>query len=160
MSDTSTTVTNPGNTGASPERTFTQAEMDAIIGDRLARERAKFADYDSLKDKAAKFDKAEEASKSELQKATEKAAALQKQLDALTKANDIRQVRDKVAKDLKVPAELLTGEDEPTCTAQAKAILAFAKQETPEVRDGGEVTTSGTRTTADQFAEWVDKAMQ
>ena len=30
---------------AEPERTFTQAEMDAIIGDRLKRERAKYADY-------------------------------------------------------------------------------------------------------------------
>ena len=33
------------------QKTFTQAEMDAIIGDRLARERQKYADYDSLKEK-------------------------------------------------------------------------------------------------------------
>ena len=31
------------------ERTFTQAEMNAIISDRLTRERSKYADYDDLK---------------------------------------------------------------------------------------------------------------
>ena len=38
------------------ERTFTQAELNAIVADRLARERAKYADYDKLKDKAGKAD--------------------------------------------------------------------------------------------------------
>ena len=56
---------------AEPERTFTQAEMDAIIGDRLKRERAKYADYNELAKKAKAFDEAEEAGKSELQKAVE-----------------------------------------------------------------------------------------
>ena len=46
-----------------PERTFTQAEMDAIIGDRLNRERKKYADYEDIKAKAAKFDELENASK-------------------------------------------------------------------------------------------------
>ena len=32
-----------------PEKTFTQAELDAIVGDRLKRERAKYADYSDLK---------------------------------------------------------------------------------------------------------------
>ena len=60
------------------QRTFTQAEMNAIIQDRLTRERGKYADYEALKAKAAKFDAAEEAGKTELQKANEKADALQK----------------------------------------------------------------------------------
>ena len=51
------------------QRTFTQAEMNAIIQDRLTRERGKYADYETLKAKAAKFDAAEEAGKTELQKA-------------------------------------------------------------------------------------------
>lgn len=33
------------------ERTFTQSEMNAIIQDRLNRERSKYADYDTLKAK-------------------------------------------------------------------------------------------------------------
>ncbi|MBR4514596.1 MAG: hypothetical protein IKO61_06900, partial [Lachnospiraceae bacterium] len=40
-----------------------------IIADRVQRERSKYNDYDSLKEKAAKYDAHEEASKTELQKA-------------------------------------------------------------------------------------------
>ena len=31
------------------ERTFTQSELDAIVADRLKRDRAKYADYEQLK---------------------------------------------------------------------------------------------------------------
>ena len=37
-------------------KTFTQAELDKIVGDRLSRERSKYADYESLKEKAARLD--------------------------------------------------------------------------------------------------------
>ena len=81
MEETNETV-NQENTDKNPETsTFTQEQVDAIVAERLKRERAKYADYDDLKTKATKYDEAEEASKSELQKATEKAAALQKRLD-------------------------------------------------------------------------------
>jgi len=68
---------------AEPERTFTQAEMDAIIGDRLKRERSKYADYESLKEKAAQFDAAQEATKSDYEKAVEERDALKARLDKL-----------------------------------------------------------------------------
>lgn len=45
-----------------------QEELDRIVGQRLARERAKFGDYDDLKAKAAKYDEADAASKTEQQK--------------------------------------------------------------------------------------------
>lgn len=45
-----------------------QEDLNRIIEQRLARERSKFADYDALKDKAAKFDQADAATKTELQK--------------------------------------------------------------------------------------------
>lgn len=50
------------------QRTFTQAELEAIIGDRLARERAKYGDYDDLKSKASELDKIREAEKTDLEK--------------------------------------------------------------------------------------------
>ena len=40
-----------GTAGAGTEKTFTQAEMDAIIEGRLAREKQKYADYEDLKEK-------------------------------------------------------------------------------------------------------------
>jgi hypothetical protein len=79
MPDNTEQVENTAQAG----KTFTQAEMDAIIGDRLARERAKYADYSEIKAKAAKYDEAEEANKTELQKAVEERDALKSQLDAL-----------------------------------------------------------------------------
>ena len=121
------------------ERTFTQAEMNAIISDRLNRERTKYADYDALKAKAQQFDAAQEAGKTELQKANEKAASLQAQLDSLTKANTLRELRAKVAAETGVPADLLSGDTEEGCKAQAEAILKFAKPAGyPTVRDGGD----------------------
>jgi hypothetical protein len=83
MPETTPQVDNNATQGATAEKTFTQAEMDAIIGDRLARERAKYADYAEIKAKAAKFDEAEEANKSELQKAVEERDALKARIDKL-----------------------------------------------------------------------------
>ena len=55
--------------GTSPEKTFTQSQLDAIVADRLKREREKYPDYDDLKAKAARLDELEAANKSELEKA-------------------------------------------------------------------------------------------
>ena len=139
------------------ERTFTQAEMNAIISDRLTRERSKYADYDDLKAKAAQFDAAQEAGKTELQKANEKAAKLQQQLDALNSANTLREVRAKVSAATGVPADLLSGDTEEACTAQAQAILKFAKPGYPNVRDGGDPHHTPTCSTRQQFADWFEQ---
>lgn len=39
-----------------PPKTFTQADVDKMIQARLAKEQAKFADYDAIKEKAGKVD--------------------------------------------------------------------------------------------------------
>ncbi|WP_151737237.1 scaffolding protein [Paenibacillus tengchongensis] len=49
----------PDPAPAAPEKTFTQAELDALIADRLGRERKKFADYDELKTKLTALEQAE-----------------------------------------------------------------------------------------------------
>ena len=91
MSEENATVT----TQETPEqgRTFTQDEVNAIIGKRLAEDRAKYADYEALKEKAAKFDEAEEAAKSDLQKATERADELQAKLDTMIQADKLRRIQ-------------------------------------------------------------------
>ena len=89
-----------------------------------------------------------------LQKANEKAAKLQAQLDSMTKANTLRDLRGKVAAATGVPAELLSGDTEEACTAQAQAILKFAQPGYPSVRDGGEVRNKPTGSTRQQFADW------
>lgn len=139
------------------ERTFTQAELNAIVQKRLGEQAAKYENYEELKAKAQRLDEIQEQNKSELQKATEKADALQKELDVIKKANSVREIREDVAKELGVPAHLLKGETKEECEAQAKDILSFAKPKSyPNVKDGGEARTTGTGTTRDQFANWFD----
>lgn len=68
---------------------YTQAELDRMFQDRVARERAKFGDYDDLKAKAAELDKLQEASKTDLQKAQDaQAAAERRATEAETRAQE------------------------------------------------------------------------
>ena len=134
------------------EKTFTQSELNAIIADRISEVKQKYSDYDDLKAKATKFDEAEEASKSELQKATEARDALQAELDKVR----VDATRSRVAASKGLPVDLITGKTEEECTAQADAILAYAKKpEYPTVQDGGEVTPTGKKTPQDSFVEWM-----
>lgn len=82
--------------------------------------------------------------------------ALQSELNGMKQAESLRTMRSKVAGEKKVPAELLTGETEEACAAQADSILAFAKSSGyPAVPDGGEVRTPPSSQTRDKFAEWA-----
>ena len=78
-------------------------------------------------EKAGKYDELQENGKTELQKANEKAARLEKELGDLKKTNSVRAIREKISGEMKVPAELLTGEDEETCKKQAEAFLKYIK---------------------------------
>lgn len=139
------------------ERTFTQAELNAIIQKRVGEVSAKYENYEELKAKAQKFDEIEEQSKSELQKANERADALQAELDGMKRADSVRKIREEVATEMGVPANLLNGGTKEECEAQAKGILSFAKPDSyPSVKDGGEVRNVSTGQTRDQFASWLD----
>lgn len=153
----STDIQETNSNEVEAQKTFTQEEVDAIINGRFGRMMEKYKDYDALKAKADKFDEIEEASKTELQKATEKAKALQDELDAFKKAESLRTMREKVAHDTGIPVNLLTAESEDACKEQAKQILEFSRPSGyPQVRDGGEVRTSGKKSTRDSFAEWFN----
>lgn len=106
-------------------KTFTQAELDAAVESRLARERAKYSDYDTLKDKAAKFDQAQEAAKSELQKAQDRASDFEAKYNASEKALAAMKARSKVASETGVPEALLTGETEEDCKKFAESLLKW-----------------------------------
>lgn len=107
------------------EKTFTQAELDAQIAQRLERERAKYSDYDAIKAKAAKFDEAEAARKSELQQALEQAADYKAKLDAREKEIATANARGKVSSETGVPAQLLVGDTEEACKAYADKLLKW-----------------------------------
>lgn len=142
------------------EKTFTQAELNAILQKRLGEQAAKYGDYEELKGKAQKYDEIEEQNKTEVQKANEKADALQKELDGMKKADSVRQIREEVAKEKGVPAHLLKGETKEECEAQANDILSFAKPKGyPSVKDGGEPSATPSGQTRDQFANWFNSKL-
>lgn len=96
-----------------PEQTFTQADVDKIVKERVGRERAKYADYDDLKAKAG-----------EKQTVEERLAAMEKRAtDA-----EVGRLRSDIAAEHGISKEdrdlFLTGADEDTLTAQAKRLAA------------------------------------
>jgi hypothetical protein len=76
-----------------PEKTFTQAELDAIIQDRLARLDKKYADYKDLKAASEKLKILEATKLTEEEKAKAKLADLQKAIaekDAILQARELK----------------------------------------------------------------------
>lgn len=135
---TGTTTPEGGNSTTTPAApaatTFTQADVDRIVGERVRREREKFADYDALKAKAAEAD----TSKSDLQKLTDRVTAAEKRAaDA-----EAKQLRAEVAsaKGLSAAqAKRLTGTSKEELEADADELLeAFGgkKDAKPEGEDG------------------------
>lgn len=154
------TVNQETQTAEVEQKTFTQEEVNSIIAERLGRDRQKYADYDSLKQKAEEFDKLQEANKTELQKATERADSLEKQLAEIKKANEVRDIRLKISNETGVPLELLTAETEEECRSMAEKINAFAMPKGyPKVTDGGEVSGTLKRSSRDQFAEFMNSIL-
>lgn len=92
----------------------TQEDLDKVIGARLARERDKYADYDDFKAAASKLADAE---------------ARLAQIDAQAALDKIR---NDVAQEAGVPAELLRGSTKDELTAHASA-LAEALKARPSV---------------------------
>lgn len=133
--------------GAPAEKTFTQAEMDAIISDRLKRERAKYADYSELAKKAKAYDEAEEASKSELQKAVEERDKYKAEVDKLHAERERADLVAKVAAEQGVDAALLA-----RMAGDVEENAAFLKQQAESapkyepVHDGGEARPPAGRT--------------
>ena len=155
MPETTPQVDNNATQGATAEKTFTQAEMDAIIGDRLARERAKYADYAEIKAKAAKFDEAEEANKSELQKAVEERDALKARIDKLeadkAHADAVADAAAKYGVDAVLLARM-SGDVEENAAILKEKMANMPKY--GEVNDGGEVNApSQKKTTGELFAD-------
>lgn len=93
------------------ERTFTQADVDKIVGERIAGVKAKYADYDEIKTTA--------------DAAAATAAELDQTKAALAEAQGTN-LRQKVATEHGVPVELLHGATEDELTASATALAAFA----------------------------------
>lgn len=141
-----------GDTESTTPKTFTQAEVDAMIRKRAERVAAeKYPDYAELQDKAKRLDQIEEANKTELQRQADRLAASEK-----SKAEAQREaLRLRVATRHGVTEEdmdlFLTGDDEDTLTRQAERLAtreadrqqAEADAEAERLRNGTHVPGEG-----------------
>lgn len=101
-------------------KTFSQADVDKIVEARLAKER-RSESYRELERKAAAYDKTVEENKTELQKAQERAAALEAENKRITRENLV----SKVCLEKGIPAkfaQLITGDDEESITQSADLV--------------------------------------
>lgn len=108
-----------GSTGSgSTEKTFTQAEVDKLIRDRLARERGKYADYDDLKAKAAEADKG----KTQIDRIEAQLAEMTKQAEKNAREVLIRDVADELGISVK-QAKRLSGSTREELLADGREFL-------------------------------------
>ena len=116
--------------------------MDKIVSERIARERGKFADYNDLKAKAAKFDEIEAQNATELEKATKKAAD-EARAEMSTKTN-ARLIRAEV----KAAAAAARFHDPADAAMQLAARFGEIK-----VSDDGDVDEATVKTLIDDLAQ-------
>lgn len=105
----------------------TQEDLNKVLGERLKREREKFADYDVLKQAADELKRLKDAEKSEVEKAQERIAELEKQ--AADNAAAATRARIQASYGISdADAELfLTATDEDALTKQAKTLAELRK---------------------------------
>ena len=121
----------------------TQEELDRIIGERIKREREKYADYESLSERAKKLEKekadllnAIDGNSQLLQEKDGVISAKDSELAELQKINDSfkkTQLRTQVAVRNGIPydlAERLQGDDEESLQADAERLSALIKPKT------------------------------
>lgn len=129
MSDDGT-PSGDGQQAAPAEKTFTQADVDKIIQDRLARVKQEPpADYEDLKAKAAKLDDLEAANQSELDKLIARAETAEK---TATEAQD--KARQSDIRSAVIAAATTAGAVDPD------AVLALLPNDAVTVGDDGQVT--------------------
>ena len=137
----------PSAEGSGRERTFTQDEVNAIVQERLKKERAKYEGYDEAKARAEEADGL-----------SERLEALTKERDELAAEKARRELVDKVAADTGLPRELvaaLSATDEEGLASQAELVRSQIPAHPARTDDGGGAAAAP-RSTAQMFADSIE----
>lgn len=129
-----------------------QEELDRIIQKRIERERSRYSDYDELKEKASQLDEIEESKKSEIEKATARAAELEAQLEQA----QLAVLRSDVAADKGVPSNLLTGSTKEELEASADSLIEFRSSAKQSPRSSAFKDVSGEAVKGDTGSQFAD----
>jgi len=130
-----------------PEKTFTQAELDEIIKQRLARESGKYADYD---EKAKRLEELEKAAEEQRQAGLSEAERLKelaetKQTEAQTLAEELAQLKQQVEVDRKQSAfkQVASGGEFNLSADRVEAALKLADLSAVEKAENGDYDVKG-----------------
>ena len=137
--NTETTEAATTQTDTSAPKTFTQEELDRIVGERVSREKSKYAD---VEEKARKFDELQEASKTDLERITGERDTFKTTAESAAAEN----LRLRVALAKGLPSELidrLRGSNKEELEADADELLKLVKPQGHTSFDGGKGRESG-----------------
>lgn len=107
-------------------QTFTQEQVNSLLAEQKRKHGEKFADYDDLKAKADQFDKLEEQSKTELQKAIERAEAAEKRAAQFEAKEQVATWAADIVKGSSIPASVLRGSTREELEAHFNDLKALA----------------------------------
>jgi len=114
-------------------KTFTQDQVNAFMAEEKRKTQATFADYDDLKAKAEKFDKAEQASLSELERERKAHEVDAAELKKYQTREQVSKWAAEIVKDSPIPANVLRGSTKEELVEhfeQLKALAVPTKQRT------------------------------
>lgn len=117
-----------------------QEQFDGLVKDRLAREKAKYADYDDLKTAAEAFEEQKTALEQQIADAVSRAETAEGKVQEFETEKQISSWRDEVAKAAGVPADALRGSTKEEFEAHAEVLkpLVTAATAGPIVRTVGD----------------------
>lgn len=131
----------------------TQAELDNIIESRLKRERAKYSDYNDLKQKAEHVD----ALTTERDSLNDQVKTLKAENETYKQHEQVAAWRNEVSNDTGIPSELLTADTKEGMEAQAKTLGKYINVSAPIVSgDGKAPNNNAGAATRDIFANALE----
>lgn len=134
----------------------TQEALNSIIESRLQRERAKYADYEHLKEEAGKVD----GLVAERDSLKSKIEELEKENGVFKEQEQRRVWAEEVAKEYGVPTEALRGETKEEMTAHAEILKKYVNSSSLVVAGDGktpgkQVTTSNSEKFSNLIKEMI-----
>lgn len=141
-------------------KTFTQEQVNEMMGKVRREAKAQFTDYAELKVKAEKLDALEEASKSEQEKLMERLSSLEKENAQMKAQKAHSELIAKVAAAKGVPSALLHGETEDDIAAVADSLIAWSGGKTvtyPADKGGAAHSVAITKDEIDKIKDPVQR---
>lgn len=148
---------NPAMEGSEP-KTFTQEQVNALVGNARTHERSKYPNYDQYKAAFEELEKIREGEKSDLQKAIERAEKAEGERNALQAEKDRNSWAQEVSKATGVPADVLRGATKEEMEAHAESLKPhFSGNAAPVVNSDGFAPAAGAAATnAERFAQALE----